>query len=437
MIIKVQQKLGGIPIQGAEAVFVVDSRTNSANIETTLKSTPEIETEPKISQEEAVSKALFAYAQLLAQTPELATAESASLQPNEASDPKLIIIKPTDVGGEVRDFRLAWRVRVGSLVFFVDALNGEILARYRDQRSTMARKTFDLERAELFPGKLVLQDANTLVDPIDQDAIRAHEFARQTYDFFFQMFGRDSFDDTDGPQGPKGGGELVSFVRFGSEENAYWDPQRSATIYGPGFAMALDIAAHEWTHAVTDRQAGLVYQGESGALNEFFSDLFGAVVEGNWHIGEALPKFQPPARPLRDMGDPHNGGFDRNQRFSPINRGQPDQMSEAVRDTHLICSSTLDILNGCVHFNSGIWNKVGFLAAEGGVHGGQTVAGMGREKVARIFYSTLLRLTSTAKFTDAAQVSQGVCSDMAKQGSHGVEQRDCAELVKALRAVRL
>ena len=36
-----------------------------------------------------------------------------------------------------------------------------------------------------------------------------------------------------------------------------------------------DVAAHEVTHGVTATTAGLLYTGQSGALNESFSDYFG------------------------------------------------------------------------------------------------------------------------------------------------------------------
>jgi Zn-dependent metalloprotease len=429
--VRVQQKLHGIPIQGAEAVFVLDPTKNSLNVEARLSTTPNVGTEPKVMSEVALGSARDLYNKLLADHPELARAEASLPLAPSSLEPALIIIKPSDVGGEIRDFRLVWRVKIGSFFFFVDALDGKLLARYSDFRSVLARKTFDLGGAEVFPGTLVLEDPSTnQPSSIEQDALQAHEFAKKTYDFYLTTFNRDSYDNN--------GAALVSFVRFGSLENAFWSHDRLAMVYGPGFAEALDVVAHELTHAVTDTQTGLLYQGESGALNEFFSDLFGAAVEGNWQIGEALPGFKPPNRPLRDMSDPHNGGFKKDKDFSmAVNRGQPDHMTEVVKDSDKICSSTMDFFNGCVHFNSGIWNKVAFLASDGGSHHGQTVTGIGREKVTRIFYSAFMRLTSTAKFIDAVKTSRDVCADMARSGSHGVTSADCGELDKALTAVRL
>jgi Zn-dependent metalloprotease len=430
MLVRVQQKLNGVAIQGAEAVFVLDPARNSLNVEARLSTTPNVDTEPKIASEVALGNARDLYNKLLADRPDLARAEASLPLAPAPAQPALIIIKPSDVGGEIRDFRLAWKIKIGSFFYFMDALDGKLLARYSDSRSVLARKTFDLGGTESFPGTLVLEDPSTSQPgSVEQDALQAHEFAKRTYDFYLTMFNRDSYDNK--------GGELLSFVRFGSLENAFWSPDRLAMVYGPGFAEALDVVAHELTHAVTDTQARLLYQGESGALNEFFSDLFGAAVEGNWQIGEALPGFKPPSKPLRDMSDPHNGGFDRDSKFSTVNRGQPDRMTEAVKDSHKICSTTMDFFNGCVHFNSGIWNKVAFLASDGGSHQGQTVTGIGREKVTRIFYSAFLRLTSTAKFIDAVKTTRDVCSDMARSGSHGVSSADCGELDKALTAVGL
>jgi len=59
---------------------------------------------------------------------------------------------------------------------------------------------------------------------------------------------------------------------------------------------ALDIVAHELAHGVTQFSSGLIYFGESGALNEAFSDIIAAGAEfyfaaqrgrpGNYALGD-------------------------------------------------------------------------------------------------------------------------------------------------------
>ncbi len=66
--------------------------------------------------------------------------------------------------------------------------------------------------------------------------------------------------------------------------------------YGDGGApfQVIDVVGHEISHGLTSNTANLVYSYESGALNESFSDIFGAAVEfdalgynnGDWLMGE-------------------------------------------------------------------------------------------------------------------------------------------------------
>lgn len=156
----------------------------------------------------------------------------------------------------------------------------------------------------------------------DADVDGAYDGTGATYDYYAGTFGRDSYDDA--------GAELLSFVHYGvGYENAFWDGYEM--VYGDGFAVN-DVTAHELTHAVTERTAGLEYNDQSGALNEALSDMAGWDVDpGDTTMGEDLP-----IGAIRDMENP--GAY-----------GQPATASQYV-------CTTSD--NGGVHTNSGIPNKV-------------------------------------------------------------------------------
>ena len=74
------------------------------------------------------------------------------------------------------------------------------------------------------------------------------------------------------------------------------------------FAGGLDIVAHELSHGVTEFTSGLIYQDESGALNEAFSDIMGVsakfffrpagtgINQANYGLGSDV------IRPWRDSG---------------------------------------------------------------------------------------------------------------------------------------
>ena len=92
-----------------------------------------------------------------------------------------------------------------------------------------------------------------------------------TYDYFMLVHNRNSIDGN--------GFMLRSYIHYSnSYNNAFWDGQRMTYGDGDGSVFtpltALDICAHEVAHGLTSNTAALVYQNESGALNESFSDIF-------------------------------------------------------------------------------------------------------------------------------------------------------------------
>ncbi len=175
---------------------------------------------------------------------------------------------------------------------------------------------------------------------------------------FAEVYGRASYDDDGAP--------VSLTVHYGQDyDNAFWDGTQ--LVFGDGdgevfdrFTKPVDVLGHELTHAVTERTAGLVYQGQSGALNESMSDVFASCVkqrllgqspaEADWLIGEGL--FQPGinARGLRDMAAPGTAYDDPALGKDP----QPADMAGYVETTDD---------NGGVHLNSGIPNRAFQLAA--------------------------------------------------------------------------
>ena len=111
--------------------------------------------------------------------------------------------------------------------------------------------------------------------------------------YYLKTFKRDAYDDRGSP--------MISTVHYGSDpedaENAAWVGEYSQMIYGDGgqifkpLPYGLDVIGHEFTHGVIDSSSALVYEGQSGALNESYADVFGALIDrGNWTIGEQVVK---------------------------------------------------------------------------------------------------------------------------------------------------
>ena len=174
----------------------------------------------------------------------------------------------------------------------------------------------------------------------DPTAISAHFNGGEAYEYFLNTFGRESIN------GDRGNIESFYNVRDenGQEmDNAFWTG--AAIFYGNGnrafrgpLAAGLDVAGHEMSHGVVQTTANLRYQGESGALNESFADVFGALIEREtWEIGEDVVNPQIfPSGALRNMADPNNGGRSLNDTgYQPANVGEQFFGSEDNGGVHI------------------------------------------------------------------------------------------------------
>ncbi len=213
-------------------------------------------------------------------------------------------------------------------------------------------------------------------------AVSAHYNAAVCYEYFLNTHQRNSLNGK--------GGTIISIINIaendgGGMDNAFWNGHFMG--YGSGrsafsdpLAKSLDVAGHEMTHGVIQNTANLVYQYQSGALNESFADVFGVLIDrDDWTLGEDIVNPNVfPSGALRSMSNPNNGGSNSNH-----NGWQPKHMSEYV-------NTNQD--NGGVHINSGITNRAFFLFA----------SQVGKDKAEKIYYSALKNyLTQSSQFIDA------------------------------------
>jgi len=247
----------------------------------------------------------------------------------------------------------------------------------------------------------------------DNVAGDAHFGAQATYDYWKNVFGRNSYDGA--------GAKIKSYVHFDDTpgdgkgfENAYWNG--SVMTYGDGAARfrpltALDVCGHEIGHAVCEKTANLTYSYESGAMNEGFSDIWGACVEqynaarygltkSTWLIGEDIDKQQVA---LRSMSDPKS-------------LGQP-----AYYKGQYWYAGTAD--NGGVHTNSGVLNHWFYILTQGksGTNEGgnsYSVTGVGITDAAKIAFRTEdVYLTSSSNYAAARTYSIQAAADLFGAGS--------------------
>jgi Zn-dependent metalloprotease len=225
--------------------------------------------------------------------------------------------------------------------------------------------------------------------PATGDAIvdQAYDWLGVTFEFFSKTYGRNSIDGAGLP--------MISTVHYGEAyDNAFWNGEQM--VYGDGdgtlftaFTGPIDVTGHELTHGVTQYTAGLEYFGQSGALNESMSDVFGALIkqyylghgadQADWLIGEGLLAEGINGVALRSMKEPGTA-YDDPQLGKDPQPGHMDQYVRTSRD------------NGGVHINSGIPNRAFYLAAV-------EIGGNAWEKAGKIWYDTLTSgLTSDTDF---------------------------------------
>ena len=270
---------------------------------------------------------------------------------------------------------------------------------------TRTRKTYTADQTETLPGRLVRNEEQPATgDPATDEA---HAGAGDTWRLYKDRFSRDSLND--------GGLVLISTVHYGRDfDNAFWDGEQMA--YGDGdlfnrFTADPTVIGHELTHGVTQFSAGLIYQGQPGALNEHISDVFGALMEqllkeqiaetADWLIGaELFAGTGLKGRGLRDMRNPGTAYDDPLIGKDP----QPAHMRDYVETRQD---------NGGVHINSGIPNRAFYLAAFR--HGGSSSRGA----IGRVWYNVLTggQLRSEATFQQFADltVAQDEASDIIRQ----------------------
>jgi bacillolysin len=217
----------------------------------------------------------------------------------------------------------------------------------------------------------------------------AHWSTVQTAGFFSYVLGRNFVDGFGGPRvypSVDGAGPLISVRNhYGVKyNNAFWDPGLKMIALGDGDGSKfrsfsdLDLVAHEWTHGLIEHTAKLKYLNESGALNEGFADIMGAMAE-RYYRGESFNTWKI----FENIYTPGVANDAARYMFSPTLDGSSrDHYSQRY-------VGTLD--NGGVHWNSGIVNNAFYLLSTGSCHrfSGCMTTGIGANAATQIYWRAL------------------------------------------------
>lgn len=415
--LRFEQRYAGLPVWPCELIVHLDREGSVYLVNgTTIPSPREVAALPALPAEEAVARART----------ELVPEANA-----EAAAPVLIIYGPLD-----QPPRLSWKFSLTATWerawdCVVDAASGRLLAAVSlakhalvsgsgaDGRGNVrnlslweeqgtyymvdcSKPMFDPFSQPPFNGRgviLVFDGANMQVrDPLfsaglmqsrsansgwEGDAVGAAFGLSQTYDYYLDRFGRNSLDGQ--------GGTIRAIVRYGQEvRNAFWFGGTRTMVFGAGYTREIDIAGHELTHGVMDNVGNggiLEYLGQSGALNEALSDIFGEMVEARF-------KGTAPDWLKRDPLAPDNPNLLAQNYADPtsvrnfLGGINPSKMSE-------FADLPANVDSGGVHVNSSIINHCYYLLAAG------LDGALGLQQAEQIFYRAMTRhLQKQSQFID-------------------------------------
>ena len=391
--VRMAQLHQGVPVFGADVVVHSNGQQFTSVNGTVMRNLEGFDVVPEISKDEAMASAKALY--LAKVTDKVAKLEYSREKTN-------LVILPGEDGAAPR---LTWHVQFYTehqggvepmlLNAFFDAKTGELVKQFNgihtlsqasgpggnakvartwtnalDVEPSGSQFMMDTARLRTTNMRNVTSGQGTIVtgplSPIGDAAINdAHGFSEAVFNMLVDWQGENSINES--------GFKLISRVHYSSTyENAFWDGAQMT--YGDGASTfyplsgSADVAGHEINHGFTSFHSNLTYSGQSGGMNESFSDIAGEVTEA--YIKQAAPDmlvgadiFKSATGALRYMCTPRSDGR------------SIDHISQYT--------SGID-----VHYSSGIMNKAFCLAARrfasGSATGAVTMDSV--KKVSRAFY---------------------------------------------------
>jgi Zn-dependent metalloprotease len=405
---RLQQVYGGVPVFGGQVIVHLDQDGQEVDVTDRMLADLHVDTTPNLAGADGVERAEAVSPGRLHQAPELFVLRRAGHD------------------------HLTWRVQLfdeldSAWMVFVDAHSGTVVNSFDNLKTATGGSNYDgwVTIADVRGvGTRFLEDPDRQHGVVDfsmsswytdrdgvwdtmghADAVQVQFGLQQTWDYFFQTHAWRGMDGADGPGHPwfpsnvTGDDITIGYTHYttvGGDPNraVYWN---GAVYHGHGDGLnfgpvtSVDIVGHEFAHGVTEAEVGLVYQDESGAIDESYADIFGAMAESftdgmvhapTWQVGEdaLTPGLRGDA--IRFMDDPTADG---------VSRDCYQQRYVGLAD------------NGGVHWNSGIANLAFVLLSQGGEHPsfpGNRVRGIGTDTASDIWLHGLQRLTPDATFAD-------------------------------------
>ncbi|MFG2695267.1 M4 family metallopeptidase [Kitasatospora sp. NPDC048407] len=272
---------------------------------------------------------------------------------------------------------------------------------------TPRREVYDAGTKDTLPGTLVRSEGD---DPSTDELVNSvYDALGTTFDFFRDVYGRNSLDGEGGP--------LRVTVHYREKfPNAFWDGKQfvlgdgDGTVYQLRPQEILDVVAAGMVRQIMNPE--LVYAFDSGALSESVADVFASLVkqyslgqsadQADWLLGLGMLAPGVKGKALRSLAAPGTAYDDPDRIGKDPQPAHTDDYREmpAYRD------------NGGVHVNSGIPNRAFHLTAT-------AIGGNAWEKAGRIWYDAATggKLSSDAKFADFAKLTATVAEELYGTGT--------------------
>ena len=392
-----RQQYQGVPVYDGLLKFHFNAKEELSSINGNSISIAKLNTVPDITAAEA---------EIIARDMVTKQDLNKSNTPLQTAKTNLIIFPKNLMQGGIVTPYLAYQIEVTNKkdvreYIFINAHTGELVEQFTGIHP-IDRKLYETnttatnlkwKEGDAFPGTLSSWQQNEVVT------------SEHVYNFFKNTFGYVSYDAADHTMITVNNDPTISCP------NARWNGTYAG--YCDGTATD-DVIAHEWGHAYTEYTSGLIYQYQSGALNESYSDVWGETIdlinnymdEGEnlsvrtttacsgslrWKVGEDATSF---GGAIRDM-------------WNPNCNGDPAK----VLDTANYYCGTAD--SGGVHTNSGVTNHLYALLVDGGTYNGYTMTGMGFVKAAHLWWRAQKNyLTATSDFANFADALEASANDL-------------------------
>lgn len=417
-----KQTYNGLPVFGAELRAHFNGNGDLFAVNSSFASQINVKTVPNITSDVAIERAIRTVG-----VQQYNRAKAASALGDTVADPdekfdnlnavvsNLMVFRAGLVQGVPGRDHLAFEVEVTNPKLtvrefvYVDAHNGKVIDQITGIHDALYRRAYDGQFLSTvppgYPGTPFWEEGDAF-PTTEVEADNMILASAETYDFFLNAFGRDSFD---------GAGATMDsiFNRGYSCPNASWNGTFISFCNG---LTTDDITGHEWGHAYTDYTSNLIYQWQSGALNESYSDIWGETVDlingrgwdspGGLRTDGSCSNYGPGGPgddSVRWLEGEEYGAL--RDMWNPTCAGDPGKVS----DSEYYCD-TGD--SGGVHYNSGVPNHAFALMVDGGSYNGYSGVGLGLTKSVHIQWAASNLLIAASNFADNADALEAACTSL-------------------------